>query len=161
MTAAETSAAHMDAVRAQHLRIHGPQPPGDRFGGPVAQRFRSDPHRSLDANVQVIASYVQPDDVLIDVGGGAGRVRLPLALRCRQVINRDASPGMLAECEASAAEAGITNARSILADWLAAADVTGDVALASSVTSFVRDIVPCIEKMVAASRRRVIMTLWS
>jgi hypothetical protein len=161
MTAAATYAAHIDAVHAQRLRIHGPQPQEDRFGGLVAQRFRGDPHRSLDANVQVIASYVQPDDVLIDVGGGAGRVSLPLALRCRQVINIDASPGMLAEFEACAAEAGITNARSILADWLAAADIAGDVALASSVTYFVRDIVPFIEKMVAASRRRVIITLWS
>lgn len=161
MTAAETYAAHIDAVSAQRLRIHGPQPPGDRFGGPVAQRFRCDPHRSLDANLQVIASYVQPDDVLIDVGGGAGRVSLPLALRCRQVINVDASPGMLAEFEACAAEAGITNARSVLADWLAAADISGDVSLASSVTYFVRDLVPFIEKMVAASRRRVMLTLWS
>jgi len=161
MTAAETYAAHIDAVSAQRLRIHGPQPPGDRFGGPVAQRFRCDPHRSLDANLRVVASYVQPDDVLIDVGGGAGRVSLPLALHCRQVINVDASPGMLAEFEACAAEAGITNARSVLADWLAAADISGDVSLASSVTYFVRDIVPFIEKMAAASRRRVMLTLWS
>jgi len=161
MTAAETYAAHIDAVSAQRLRIHGHQPPDDRFGGPVAQRFRCDPHRSLDANLQVVASYVQPDNVLIDVGGGAGRVSLPLALRCRQVINVDASPGMLAEFEACAAEAGITNARSVLADWLAAADISGDVYLASSVTYFVRDIVPFIEKMAAASRRRVMLTLWS
>ena len=82
----------------------------------MAQRFRYDPHRSLDANLQVVASYVQPDDVLIDVGGGAGRVSLPLALRCRQVINVDSSPGMLAEFEVCAAEAGITNAYSVLAD---------------------------------------------
>jgi len=161
MTAAETYAARIDAVSAQRLRIHGPQPPDDRFGGPVAQRFRHDPHRSLDANLQVVASYVRPDDVFIDVGGGAGRVGLPLALRCRQVINVDASPGMLAEFEACVAEAGITNARSVLADWLAAADISGDVSLASSVTYFVRDIVPFIENMVAASRRRVLITLWS
>jgi hypothetical protein len=161
MTAADTYAACIDAVNAQRLRIHGHQPQEDRFGGPVAQRFRCDPHRSLDANLQVVASYVQPDDVLIDVGGGAGRVGLPLALRCRQVINVDASPGMLAEFEACAAEAGITNARAILSDWLTAADIAGDVSLASSVTYFVRDIVPFIEKMVTASRRRVIVTLWS
>src|SRR5512145_2892947 len=161
MTAAETYAACIDAVNAQRLRIHGHQPQEDRFGGPEAQRFRCDPHRSLDANLQVIVSYVQPDDVLIDVGGGAGRVGLPLALRCRQVINVDASPGMLAEFAACAAEAGITNARAILSDWLTAADIAGDVSLASSVTYFVRDIVPFIAKMVAASRRRVIITLWS
>jgi hypothetical protein len=93
MTAAHTYATLLDAVHAQRLRLHGPQPAEDRFGGPVAQRFRADPHRRLDANLQVVASYVQPDDVLIDVGGGAGRVGLPLALRCRQVINVDSSPG--------------------------------------------------------------------
>ena len=71
MTAAEIYAACIDAVSAQRLRIHGHQPQEDRFGGPEAQRFRCDPHRSLDANLQVIVSYVQPDDVLIDVGGGA------------------------------------------------------------------------------------------
>jgi hypothetical protein len=71
MTAAETYAARIDAVCAQGLRINGHQPLEDRFGGPVAQRFRCDPHRSLAANLQVIASYVQPDDVLVDVGGGA------------------------------------------------------------------------------------------
>ena len=161
MTAVETYAALVDAVRAQHSRIHGHQPLEDRFGGPVAQRFRFDPHRSLDANLQIVASYVQPDDVFVDVGGGAGRVGLPLALRCRQVINVDSSPGMLAEFEACTAEAGITNARSVLADWLAAADISGDVSLASSVTYFVRDIVPFIEKMAAASRQRVMLTLWS
>jgi len=161
MTAAETYAALIDAVSAQRLRLHGPQPPDDRFGGPVAQRFRYDPHRSLDVNLQVVASYVQPDDVLIDVGGGAGRVSLPLALRCRQVINVDASPGMLAEFEACAAEAGITNAYSVLSDWLAAADIAGNISLASSVTYFIRDIVPFIEKMIAASRRRAMITLWS
>jgi hypothetical protein len=161
MTAAETYAALIDAVSAQRRRIHGHQPLEDRFGGPVAQRFRSDPHRSLDANLQVVASYVQPGDVLIDVGGGAGRVSLPLALRCRQVINVDSSPGMLTEFEACTAAAGITNARSVLADWLAAADIAGDVSLASSVTYFVHDIVPFLEKIVTASRRRVIILLWS
>jgi len=161
MTAAHTYAALIDAMHAQQSRIHGQQPAEDRFGGPVAQRFRADPHRSLDANLQVVASYVQPDDVFIDVGGGAGRVGLPLALRCRQVINVDSSPGMLTECEACAAQAGITNVRAVLADWLAAPAMAGAVSLASSVTYFVHDIVPFIEKMVAASRRRVLITLWS
>ena len=92
MTAVETYAALIDAVSAQRRRIHGHQPLEDHFGGPVAQRFRYDPHRSLDANLQVVASYVQPDDILVDVGGGAGRISLPLALRCHQVINVDASP---------------------------------------------------------------------
>src|SRR4030095_241569 len=125
MTAAQTYAALIDAVHAQCSRIHGQQPAEDRFGGPVAQRFRADPHRSLDANLQVVASYVQPDEVFIEVGGVPGRVGLPLALRCRQVINVDSSPGMLAEFEACAAQAGVTNVRAVLADWLAAANNDG------------------------------------
>src|SRR5216683_4055356 len=121
MTAAETYAARIDAVRVQRARLHGAPPPDDPWAGPVARRFRADPHRPLDAHLAVLASYTRPDDVFLDVGGGAGRVSLPLALRCRQVINVDASPGMLAEFEACAAEAGITNAYSVLSDWLAAA----------------------------------------
>jgi hypothetical protein len=47
MTAAETYAALIDAASAQRLRIHGHQPLEDRFGGPVAQRFRADPYRRV------------------------------------------------------------------------------------------------------------------
>ena len=74
MTAAETYAAHIDAVRAQRARLHGAQPPDDPWAGPIAQRFRADPHRPLDANLTVLASHIRPEDVLLDVGGGAGRV---------------------------------------------------------------------------------------
>src|SRR2546423_910770 len=72
MTAAETYAARIDAVRAQRARLHGAPPPDDPWGGSVAQRFRYDPHRQLDANLAVLASYMWPEDVLLDVGGGAG-----------------------------------------------------------------------------------------
>jgi SAM-dependent methyltransferase len=161
MTPAEQYAASVDAVNAQRLRLHGPQLPEDRWGGETAQRYRYDPHRSLDANLEVIASYVQRDDVVIDVGGGAGRVSLPLALRCREVVNVDASAGMLAAFEAVATEAGIQNVRTVKSDWLAAEGIQGDVTIVSSVTYFVRDIVPFVRKLEAASRRRVIILVWS
>lgn len=161
MTAAEKYAARIDAVNAQRRRVRGEEPAADRWAGRTARRFRMDPHRELHANLQIIASYVQPDDVVVDVGGGAGRVCLPLALRCREVINVDPSPAMGAEFEDCAAEAGITNARYVRADWLAAEGVAGDVVLAANVTYFVRDIVPFVEKMAAAARRRVMITVWS
>jgi len=161
MTAAEQYAASVDAVNAQRDRLYGEQLPDDAWGGETAQRFRYDPHRTLDANLEAIVSYVRREDVLIDVGGGAGRVSLPLALRCREVVNVDASAGMLAAFEALAAEAGIQNARAVKADWLAAEGIQGDVTLVSSVTYFVRDIVPFVQKLEAASRRRVIILVWS
>jgi len=160
MTAAETYAARIDAVRAQRARLHG-APPNDPWAGPVARRFRAEPHRQLDANLAVLASYTRPEDVLIDVGGGAGRVALPLALRCREVIVVDASPGMGVEFAAAAAAAGIANARFVHSNWLEAEGFQGDVAVTSNVTYFVRDIVRFIEKLVAAARRRVMMTVWS
>jgi hypothetical protein len=161
MTAAETYAARIDAVRAQRARLHGAQPPHDPWAGPVARRFRADPHRQLDANLTVLASYTRPEDVLIDVGGGAGRVSLPLALRCREVITVDASPGMGVEFTAAAAAAGITNARFVHANWLEAEGFQGDVALTSNVSYFVGDIVRFVEKLATAARRRVMMTVWS
>src|SRR5947209_1424589 len=155
MTAAETYAARIDAVRAQRARLHGAPPPDDPWGGPVARRFRYDPHRPLDANLAALASYLRPEDVLLDVGGGAGRVALPLALRCREVITVDASSGMGTEFTAAAAAAGISNARFVHTNWLEAEGFQGDVVLTSNVTYFVHDIVRFIEKLATAARRRV------
>ena len=39
--------------------------------------------------------------------------------------------------------------------------VEGDVVFSADVAYFVRDIVPFIEKLQAAARRRVMITLWS
>ena len=161
MTAAETYAACIDAVRAQRARLHGTQPPADAWAGPIARRFRADPHRPLDTNLAVLASHIRPEDVFLDVGGGAGRIALPIALRCREVVVADASPGMGAEFTAAAAEAGLANARFVHANWLEAEGLQGDVALTSNVTYFVREIVPFITKLVSAARRRVMITVWS
>lgn len=161
MTAAETYAARIDAVRAQRARLHSAQPPDDPWAGPIARRFRADPHRPLDANLAALASHIRLEDVFLDVGGGAGRVALPMALRCREVTVVDASPGMGAEFSAVAAEAGISNARFVHANWLEAEGVQGDVALTSNVTYFVREIVPFITKLASAARRRVMITVWS
>lgn len=159
MTPAELYAARIDAVRAQRARLHGTPPLDDPWGGSVAQRFRYDPHRPLDPNLTVLASHLRPDDVLVDVGGGAGRVALPLALRCREVLTVDASPGM-GEVFAAAA-AGISNARFLHANWLEAEGVQGDVTLTSNVTYFVREIDNFLDKLATAACRRVMITVWS
>lgn len=161
MTAADAYAARIDAVNAQRARLRSEEPSGDRWSGALARQFRMDPYRELAPNLAIIASYVQPDDVFVDVGGGSGRVCLPLALRCREIINVDPSPGMRAEFEGCVGEAGITNARFVTSDWLAAEGIEGDVVFAANVTYFVRDVVRFVEKMVEAARRRVMITVWS
>jgi hypothetical protein len=156
-TAAEAYAARIDAVNEQRKRIRVAPAPADRWSGPMAKRFHADPHRELDANLAAIAENVRPDDVLIDAGGGAGRLGLPLALRCREVIVVDPSPGMQAEFEEVVAEAGIKNARFVHADWLQAEGIRGDVVLCAHVTYFVREIVPFIQRLDAAARRLVMI----
>ena len=128
----------------------------------AAARFRADPKRELSADAATIASYVQPGDVFMDVGGGAGRYSLPIALKCRESICVDPSPGMGREFNASAAEAGISNARFVETDWVEAPnDVIGDVTLVAHVTYFVPHIRPFVEKLVAQTRRRVIIAIGS
>jgi precorrin-6B methylase 2 len=73
--------------------------------------MKADPRRPLDPNLEIIASYIQPDDVIVDVGGGAGRISLPLALRCREGINVEPSIATGAGFRANADQAGISNAR--------------------------------------------------
>ena len=68
MKAAKIYAAHIDAVNEQRVRLHGEQQRGVSWGGAAASRFRFDPGRALDANLEAIASYVRAEDVVIDVG---------------------------------------------------------------------------------------------
>jgi hypothetical protein len=75
VTAAEQYAARVDAVLAQRTRLRGPQPTADPFGDQPADRplMRVDPRGPAPPNMEIVASYVKPDDVIIDVGGGGGR----------------------------------------------------------------------------------------
>jgi hypothetical protein len=135
-------------------------PNADRWSG-AAARFRADPRRELDENLETLLSYIRPDDVVLDVGGGAGRFGLPIALHCREVVNVEPAPGMGKEFEAAAHEAGITNARWVESGWPGDLAIEGDVCLSVNVTHFVSDIVPFIEKLIACARRRVMIAVSS
>lgn len=164
MGAVADYAALIDAVNAQKERVQGPPRP-DLWGGEIAKRFRADPKRQMEDNFQILADFVRPDDVFVDVGGGAGRLTLPISLLCREVINVEPSAGMVEVFDSCVAEEGITNARSVQADWVdvdvAQDGVQGDVVHASNVTYFVRDIDRFTANLQAAARRRVIVTMWS
>ncbi|MGE0544941.1 MAG: methyltransferase domain-containing protein [Dehalococcoidia bacterium] len=158
MDAAARYAERLDAVNTQLERVAGAT--YDNRWDRMASAFTMDPHRDLDPNLAIVAEYVRPDDVIVDVGGGAGRVSLPLALRAREVIDVDPSPGMCAAFETSARDAGITNARAIQSAW-PAEGVAGDLVLVFNVTYFVRDIVPFVEALQHTARRRVMIGVWS
>ena len=154
-------AARVDAVLAQRTRLRGQQPPGDLFAGLPAGHplLTADPRRPFDPNLEVIASYIEPDDVIIDVGGGAGRISLALALRCREVINVEPSSAMGAGFRTNASQAGINNAHIIEGDWLNVDPPLGTVALVNHVTYLTREIVPFIRKLERVGARRVLITV--
>ena len=160
-TAASYYAARVDAVLTQRSRLRGPQPPGDLFAGlrPDSTLLKVDPHRPLNKNLEIIASYIGPDDVVVDVGGGGGRISLPLALRCREVINVEPSAAMGAGFTANATRAGVANARVVEGDWLTIEPPLGTVALVNHVTYLTSEIVPFIEKLERAGQRRVLITV--
>jgi hypothetical protein len=160
-TAADRYAARVDAVLAQRTRLRGPQPPGDKRAGCPADHplLKANPLRPLGPNLAVIASYIEADDVVIDVGGGAGRMSLPLALRCREVINVEPSPTMAIGFRTNAAGAGISNTRIIEGEWPDVEAPVGSVALVNHVTYMTREIVPFIKKLEQAGRRRVLITV--
>ena len=160
-SAADRYGARVDAVLAQRTRLRGPQPPGDRRAGCPADHplLTADPLRPLCPNLAVIASYIEADDVIIDVGGGAGRMSLPLALRCREVINVEPSSTMATGFRMNAAGAGISNTRIIEGEWPDVDAPAGSVALVNHVTYMTREIVPFIKKLKLAGRRRVLITV--
>ena len=69
MNAAERWAGLCDGTFAQ-AEVFAKDFKDDIYAGyATAQRF-DDPRRDLDAPLAAIGSYVQPDDVVVDVGGG-------------------------------------------------------------------------------------------
>jgi hypothetical protein len=131
------------------------------FDPRAAKEVVDDPRRPLDPNLEIIASYIQPDDVIIDVGGGAGRISLPLALRCREVINVEPSIAMGVGFRANGDQAGISNARLVEGDWLTVDPPAGTVALVNHVTYLTREIVPFIERLERSGSQRVIIPVIS
>src|SRR5262249_15157337 len=74
---------------------------------PFSPFFKADPRRSDDSEVNRLAQEVTPTTTLLDVGGGAGRFALPLALRCKHVTVVEPSPSMGETLRHLAAEAGL------------------------------------------------------
>ena len=156
-----TAAAHYAAVYDAALaadRFSDHQMPGDHWAD-MAEMFRLDPRRHKDANLSALAAYLDASDVLVDVGGGAGRVSLALADCVQEVVLVEPSEGMREQFIIARNQAGITNTR-IATDWWMDSNETGDVIHLSDVTYFVRDIAPFVEKLHNSASRRVMITVW-
>ncbi|MGC8634434.1 MAG: NTP transferase domain-containing protein [Candidatus Limnocylindrales bacterium] len=135
-------------------------PDGPDFYAPQAARFVDDPRRTGDDVLELLRSLAAPKETWLEIGAGAGRYALALALHVRTMIALDPSPAMLGALRTSAREHGISNIRTVEARWpvdprdgLSA--LAADVAMIANVGHDVEPIGPFLDAMEAAAGRCV------
>lgn len=172
MTTIESSIARAAAEAAWAARVHAHHeqtarvretPEGGDFYAPVSRLFIADPRRTDDEVLDHLLPLALPDDAWLDVGAGAGRYALPLALRVREVVALDPSPGMLAALEEQAAEHAIANVRTVEARWPVDPDAgpspTADAVLIANLGYDVEAIGPFVDALESAAGRLCVAIL--
>jgi SAM-dependent methyltransferase len=150
------------ANREQAERVRETQA-GD-FYAPVSSLFVADPKRTGEPALDVLLASAGPHETWLDIGAGAGRYALPLALRLREVIAVEPSAGMRRALRTGMSEHGIGNVRVVPAPWPEALAELGelpaaDAALIAHVGYDIERIGPFLDAMEAASRDRCLAIL--
>ncbi len=98
----------VQADRAQVERLREIDDPTD-FYAPHAQRFAQDPRRTDEPALDLLLAMSQPGEEWLDIGAGAGRYALPVALKAGRVRAVDPSPSMLQALRAGMEQYDISN----------------------------------------------------
>ena len=158
-TLAEAWAAAVRGNREQAERLREEPDAGDHYA-PIAAAFRADPRRTDDTTLAALQQIAEPDDVWVDVGAGAGRFALALALCVREVIAIEPSAGMRAEFEEIRAEHGIENARVFDQRWPTADPPRGNVAMISHVGYDIEPIGAFLDTMERSAARECVAVMY-
>ena len=129
----------------------------DRF----AHTYRFDPHREPEPQLAAALRHIEPDDEIIEIGGGAGRIGLPMARKAATLTNVEPSSAMREQFHLAASDFEITNATSIPFAWPTDLAMQADVVVTVDVTYFISDIAPFILAMDQAARRRAMILTWT
>jgi len=140
-------------------------PDGADFYAPVTSLFRADPTRTDEPALEVLRDHVRHGETWLDIGAGAGRYALPIAMALEpsggSVIALDPSAGMLEALQEIAADFAIENV-SVVVDRWPPKDIgafEADVSLIAHVGYDIEAIGPFIRAMEAATSRLCIATL--
>jgi len=158
-----TWAARVLANREQSERVRE-TPSDDDFYAPVSTFFVADPRRTDDPTCEVLRSIVRPGETWLDIGAGAGRFALPIALLAGEVVAVEPSPAMLGALREGMTAHAIVNVRPVEARWppddpALAASVRADVALIAHLGYDVTELGPFLDAMEAAARRLCVAVL--
>jgi hypothetical protein len=137
------------------------RPRPEDFYAPIAERFRDDPRRTDDPALDLVMAHVREEETWIDVGAGAGRFALPIALRARRVYAVEPSAGMRESFARSLAEEGLENIEVFDERWPSPSSVpVADVAFISHVGYDIADIGPFLDEMEAHAHRACIALMY-
>lgn len=155
-------AERVRANREQAERVR--EVPAGDFYAPVSALFVADPRRTGEPTLEALRSMARRDETWLDIGAGAGRYALPLALIVKRVIAVEPSPGMRRALRTGVAEHGMANVRVVAGAWPTALDLVGrapaaDVALIAHVGYDIEEIGPFLDAMETATRDRCVAVL--
>jgi CTP:molybdopterin cytidylyltransferase MocA/SAM-dependent methyltransferase len=143
-------------------------PDGADFYAPVTGLFRADPRRTDEPVLDALLKLVRPGETWIDIGAGAGRYALPVALALApsggRVIAVDASPGMLDALMELQTEHGVTDVEVVETRWPPSPRTpldrfAADVALIAHVSYDIEAIGPFVRAMESVARRLCVAIL--
>ncbi len=152
----EAWAARVRANREQSERVRE-EPKAADFYAPVRGLFVADPRRTDDQTLDLLLEIARPGETWLDIGAGAGRYALSLALRVGAVVALDPSEGMLDALREGMERHAIRNVRPIHARWpldpRAGAALHADVALIAHLGYDVEEIGAFVDAMGSAAGR--------
>src|SRR5690242_9129271 len=94
-TAADLEALWAERVRANRAQVDQVREvPDHDFYAPVSSLFVADPRRTGEEALEAVLRLTAPTDRWLDIGAGAGRYALPLALEVAEVIAVEPSASM-------------------------------------------------------------------
>ena len=152
----------MDAYNRYMAELRGDDHGHGHGHGSGPQRFTYtnrplDAYRTDDPVVNALFAIPGTDAEVLDVGGGSGRLALPLATRAKQVTVVEPSEDSVELLNTRASEAGITNITVINEAWEDLHELSADIVLCSLVLHHVLDAAPFVRKLQKHARERVVI----
>lgn len=149
---------HAEMLQAERVRSAAPSPD---FWNTLAGRFRVPADPGPDPTVEALGALIGPADRAIDVGAGGGRLAVPLARRCRELVAVEPSQAMRAVLAEESARHGIRNIRVVAATWEEApAELEpAELVFAAHVTYGVRPVEPFLRKLDAMATRHAVIVV--